>query len=53
MPRKTVTFEKEVYVAIQKERAKLLMEGYEKNFTEMVNDLCKKGLTHYCWSQKE
>jgi len=44
MPRKTITFEKEVYEAIQKERARLLMSGIEKNFTEMVNILCKDAL---------
>ena len=42
--RKTVTFEKEVYKAIQRRRGKLLIAGIEKNFTEMVNDLLREAL---------
>lgn len=53
MPRKTVTFEAKLFKAIQRERGVLLMEGVEKNFTEIVNDLCKKGLRHYDFRKGE
>ena len=51
--RKTITFEKEVYTAIQKERGRLMVEGKDINFTEMVNDLCKKALIHYDWRKQK
>ena len=44
MKRKTITFDKDVYNAIQERRGKLLIEGIEKNFTEMVNELLREVL---------
>jgi len=47
VPRRTITFEPKLFKAIQEKRGKLLIDGVEKNFTEIVNDLCEKGLDHF------
>lgn len=42
--RKTITFPDDLHEAIQQKRAQVLLKGIEKNFTETVIELCRKGL---------